>query len=432
MKRRFGSVVLELVALGLVLAVLSLSATAKPATRSWAAVYGKDYSSVRGFNYTPAEARGYLGEWDDYDHAIVDRDLDYAERLKLNMARVFLAYGSWEKNPAAFRMHMRDFVRTARKHGIGTMFVLVDMPFMMMPDLFEESAKPKLKAWAEDLYRAVGREPGMAVWDVANEPDLINDRMPAHTLQDKRMAVAKFMAMAMKRIDKRTPVTIGCLFLTCTVETAGLVDVLSYHDYSQTRLQIRADIRRGQQFAARMEKPIITTEMGCIARGDSYDVEIEEHTNARMGWMIWELMITPWWGPVHGVVYPDGTVRDPSVAAAILGFYRARGAGVVPEEVDREGWATRAVADARKWLASSDPDWFSGLETAELEANLLESGQLVALHDLPTRKVALLRRTSSDFPALHRLMEELTTQLVPFAVPGEKSADPPYVPAVPH
>jgi hypothetical protein len=61
-----------------------------------------------------------------------------------------------------------------------------------------------------------------------------------------------------------------------------------------------------------------------------------------MGWYLWELTITHEWGDVHGVFYPDGTVRDPSIAAAILGFFRNRGPNVVLEDLDRERWVARA------------------------------------------------------------------------------------------
>ncbi len=64
------------------------------------------------------------------------------------------------------------------------------------------------------------------------------------------------------------------------------------------------------------------TETGCVARANPYDVTLEEHMKGKMGWYMWELMITKRWGNVHGVFYPDGTVRDPSIAAAMLpGFF---------------------------------------------------------------------------------------------------------------
>ena len=61
------------------------------------------------------------------------------------------------------------------------------------------------------------------------------------------------------------------------------------------------------------------------------------------------------------------------------------------EKSDREGITSGILQDAKKWVASANPDWFDGMVIAETEANTLEAAQLVAMRDLPTRKVELLR-----------------------------------------
>jgi hypothetical protein len=413
-----------------VMALLALApAWAKPVQ---AFKYAPDYSDVRGFNYQPASTRGYTEEWVKYPHAEIDRDMGYAEKLRLNTARVFLSYNAWMQDKAGFRAKLKDFVRTANAHGIRSMIVLVDLPNQMMPDLFEESAKPKLRAWAADMVAAVGREPGLAFWDVANEPDLV--RMPQfmpNTNQPQRIAVARYMATVFHELDHHTPVTIGCLYLDCTMQTADVVDVLSYHDYSMNRAQIVADIVRAQKFAASVKKPIITSEMGCTGRANPYDIEIEEHNKAHMGWIIWELMVAHNWGPIHGVFYPDGTVRDPAISSAIIGVFRNRGADVVLEEPDREGLLSGALEDANTWLKAANPDWFDGLVVAESEANFQESNQLVGLRDLPTRRLDMLR-AGHDMAALRTLIAEFTTDLTPFVTPGKKPAHRYYTPDVPH
>jgi len=125
-------------------------------------------------------------------------------------------------------------------------------------------------------------------------------------------------------------------------------------------------------------------------------------------------MIAYHWGPVHGVFYPDGTVRDPSIPAAILGFFRNRGQEIVLEVPDREGWVTRTVASAKDWLADSNPDWNAGLRIAEMEANLLEAGQLTSMRELPTRTVDLLRAGKPDIPALQAVVRRFSAILEPY------------------
>ena len=89
--------------------------------------------------------------------------MGYAQRVHLNMARVFLAYKSWLADKPRYRVNIRDFVRTAYAHGVGTMFVIVDGPGGMMPGVFEDAAKPGLREYAKDLYDTVGQEPGLAI-----------------------------------------------------------------------------------------------------------------------------------------------------------------------------------------------------------------------------------------------------------------------------
>ena len=100
------------------LALLALAAI-PAAARSGGIKYASDYSDVRGFNYNTVSSRGYVDQWNRYDHAEIDRHMGYAERLHLNMARVFLAYGSWKADPARFRTNIRDFVRTAYAKGLS-------------------------------------------------------------------------------------------------------------------------------------------------------------------------------------------------------------------------------------------------------------------------------------------------------------------------
>jgi hypothetical protein len=418
-------------ALGLVTGALMAQTPAM--AHSGGIKYAPDYSDMRGFNYNPISARNGDDKWMNFNHAEVDRDFGYAERLKLNSVRMFLSYKAWSADRAGYDAKLKDFTRIAFAHHVGVMFVVVGGPDSMMPGLFEEAAKPKLREYAQDLVHAVGNEPGLAFWDAANEPDWVHP--PAalpNTNQPQRIKVARFMAQTLNELDKDTPVTIGCMMLDCTQETADVVDVLSHHDYSQTRAQIDADILRAQRMSAQFKKPAINSEMACVGRANPYDIEIEEHNKHHMGWIIWELMIAQYWGNVHGIFYADGTVRDPSIVAALYGFYRNRGPDVVMEESDREGITSGVLQDARRWLAGPKPDWFDGMVIAETEANTLEAAQLVGMRDLPTRKVELLRAASPNIPALRLLVQQFSDQLAVNAIPGEAPLHRYYTPQVQH
>lgn len=417
----------------LCLGMLIACAAAPADARSGGIKFAADYSDLRGFNYNPVSVKVGEDKWVKYDHAEIDRDFGYAERLKLNAVRVFLSYHAWVANRASYDANIKDFTRTAFAHHIGVMFVVVGGPPSMMPDLFEDSAKPKLREYAQDLVRTVGNEPGLMMWDAANEPDWVHP--PAalpNTNQAQRIKVARFMAQALKEFDHNTPVTIGCMMLDCTQATADVVDVLTHHDYSQTRAQIDVDIVRAQKMAAALKKPAINNEMACVGRANPYDIEIEEHNKAHMGWMIFELMIAPYWGNVHGIMYANGTIRDPSIVAALFGFYRNRGKDIVMEQSDREGITSGVLQDAQKWIDNPHPDWFDGMVIAETEANTLEAAQLVGMRNPPTRQVELLRAAAPDIPALRLLIQQFSTELAPNAIPGQTPLHRYYTPYVPH
>ena len=231
------------------------------------------------------------------------------------------------------------------------------------------------------------------------------------------MEHAAYMAQAFRELDPVTPVTIGFAFSANMIAMGEDQDVLSFHNYLATRGAIAADIVKAKEYAAKVNKPVIDTEMGCIARSNPYDVAIEEHMKAHVGWYIWELMITHSWGTVHGVFHPDGTIRDPTIVAALLGMFRDRAADAMPTAPDREGAVSRAVANNKRWLADANGSWEAGLNFAEISANLLEAGQLIAMIDPPTRTVDLLRKGAPDLPALRAAMEKFTAILEPYQIP---------------
>jgi len=371
----------------------------------------KDLSGVRGFNYQSAETIGHVESWLEYDPAVTERDLDYAKRLQLNQVRVFVPYAAWERNQEALRKNLLHFVRAAHARGIGV------MPTMQYKyeEWKDKTAWPNARPFVADLVATIGKEPGLEIWDVENEPECCH--LPPTPDNRLRMEHAVYMAKVFHELDPVTPVTIGATFADNMIEMGDAVDVLSFHNYSPTRAEIRASIDKAKQYAAKVGKPLVDSEIGCIARANPYDVTLEEHMQAHVGWYIWELMITGNWGTVHGVFYPDGTVRDPSIVAALFGMFRNRGKSIVEEVPDRENHVSDAVAKNKKWLADQNADWEAGLDLAEISANLLEAAQLVAMHDLPSRKVILLRSGQPDMPALRALLAQFTTSLEPYQLP---------------
>jgi hypothetical protein len=371
----------------------------------------KDLSGVRGFNYQSAPTTGHAQHWLEYSAAETERDFDFAKRLQLNQARVFIPYSAWAQNKEALRKNLLHLVRAAHERGIGVMPTLQYAPGISA----SKDRWPESREFVSDLIATIGKEPGLAFWDVSNEPDCC--ALPPTAANRMRMEHAVYMAKMFHELDPVTPVTIGAAYSENMIEMGEVQDVLSFHNYLTTRAAIRSDIAKAKAYAAKVGKPLINSEIGCIARANPYDVVLEEHMKAHVGWYIWELMITHQWGYVHGVFHPDGTVRDPAIVAALLGMFRDREEEVLPAVPDREGAVTRAVTSNKKWLADANAEWATGLDLAEVSANLLEAGQLIAMYDPPTRTVDLLRKGTPNMVALRTSIEKYTAILEPHQVP---------------
>jgi len=377
----------------------------------------RDPSLIRGFNYTPAVVaapRHHIDTWVKYDSATIEFDLDLARSLDLNQVRVFVPYAVYTEDKEALPAKLRHFVRECHKRGIGVMPVVGSGPWLR-----DTTQRNLGREWIQFLVDAISEEPGLAFWDVMNEPDW--PPTPEERVL-RNFENCKFMSKTFHELDPQTPVTIGMAFVDGMIELADYADVLQFHDYMQTREQIRNNITRAKEFASKVNKPLINGEIGCIARANPYDITLQEHMNAKVGWYIWELMIVrTGWGTVHGVFYEDGSVRDPSVAAAVMGFFRKRTADILPSNPDQEGWVTKVIDQGNKWLEDPERTWNDGLAIAETAAHLLEAGELTAMRTPPTWQVEMLRQGEVNMNSLKEMIIKFRDQLEPYKINPSKS-----------
>jgi hypothetical protein len=372
----------------------------------------RDPSLIRGFNYTPANTafpRHHIDAWINYDSATTIFDLNLAKSLNLNQVRVFVPYEVYTENKETLPQKLKHFIHECYKRDIGVMPVIGSGLWLK-----DTTLRYLGKEWVQFLVNAISDKPGLAFWDVMNEPDWPPTPREMVLIEFDN---AKFMAKTFHELDPDTPVTIGMAFVDGMIELADYVDVLQFHDYMQTREQIRRNIKRAKEFATKVNKPLINGEIGCIARANPYDITLQEHMNAKVGWYIWELMIVrTGWGSVHGVFYEDGSVRDPSIAAAIMGFFRKRTEDILPAVPDKEGLVTKIIEQSDKWLKDTDRTWKDGLDIAETSANLLESAELTAMRILPTWKLEMLRQGETKMEALKELIIKFKEQLEPYKI----------------
>ncbi len=417
----------------------------------------KSYKFVRGFNYTQSNVWTDTNFWEEYDHDIVDRDMGYAERLKLNSARVFLTYSSYAKNREGFLANVKDFVKTAWAHGISTnpiiyhgmRFLPEDLARGWSPEpsktLLDKSSWVLGERYFDDLYEAIGQEPGLLFWDISNEPGYRLDEgtyypeEPAHLRDDiahgeadleqlryRQELVWEFIRHFCRYVKSKDPVNaigLGNTFIyeTEASKTAELVDIIVFHDYSSTRKRLRDVCEMAKALGEKYGKPVVNNETCCLCRANPYDMTLEILEEYDFGWYIFELMIgSDVWNRVHGVVYPDGTVRDPSIVAALMGFYRNRGDSAIYPNVNQEQHAQRAIRLAERALSEASIS-FSGdhsndteglLEACEYIANLLEGGEHVPMDVPPTARIAAYRRQAKpNADEIRRWLGELVRTL---------------------
>ena len=417
--------ILSLIALcGIAFSTLA-SRAAEPSSPTQPAVLPSspafDFAAIRGANYCSAYGN-HDDHWMRYDPKETERDLSYARKIGINQVRVFLSYRAYSADKEKFRTNLKHLAKACEARGIGLMPVVPSTREMVN----ESAPYPLSRQWVKELLAMIGDEPGLAFWDASNEPDL-----NARSSSDPSVQHARAMATLFRELDTRTPrtpVTIGFAFEKYMEEHGDVVDVLAYHDYLSTRDAIRKNITAAKAYAAKMHKPLINTEIGCVGRANPYDVCIEEYTRGQVGFYMWELMITGQWGTVHGIFYPDGTVRDPSIAAAMMGIFRNRAEDIVMEQPDREGALSRAITQGRAWLADANGTYAEGIRVAEVAANTLEANELVPMRDPPSRHVLMLQK-SEDPAALHALVADFLGKLGAFAVPqNQRNRGPAIVP----
>ena len=352
----------------------------------------KDYSFVRGVCY---------GLEDRQD--ILERDLGYARKLRLNSTRIWLDFNSYRREPEAYVKKLLNYVRTAHKMGISTMPILFNGN-MMDPAILDEKFRAEGDAYVKAVVGALKDEPGLFIWDIMNEPTC-NDycgQAPAaerEARHDKVWGFVRHYCRLVKELDGKNAITVGVTVAQNLERTADLVDVLCFHDYSDTRSRVQASYDVARKVSEKYGKPVINSETGCPGRANSYDMAIELCEKNGAGWYLFNLMIGGYWGDIHGIVYPDGTVRDPSVVAALFGFYRNRDeAALVRPNPNKEGKVEAALRQLQRAMKDDYTAFRSKrssserlLDAMEVCANLLEGSEMVPMQVPPTARIRTWR-----------------------------------------
>lgn len=355
----------------------------------------QDYSFIKGVNHQL-----------ERDEAALRRHLGYGKRLGINSVRIWLSYQEYAEEGAGYVDALRRYIRVCDSEGVTVMPILFNGNGID-PAILEDAFLPEGETFAKAIVEGVKDEPGLIMWDIMNEPPcnpLILEA-PSQEVKDgwyaKIWKFVRHFCTFVKGLDPVNAITVGNWLAVDMESSADLVDVLSYHDYSTTLKGVTAAAELALSVGKKYGKPVINNETCCIARANPYDTVIQKMDELHIPWYVFNLMIEGYWNDVHGIFYEDGTVRDPAIAAAIVGCFRNRDLNaLVPEKANREQQAMKSVKKAAELLSDSNADGFGYgrlnvsalLDVCEEMANLLEAGQLVPMQIPPTARIAAWRK----------------------------------------
>jgi len=302
--------------------------------------YG-NYSSMRGFNYVPSYARNDVQIWMDYESEIIDRELAYARKLRLNTVRIFLQYAVYKHSPEQFMKRYENFLSLCNKHNIKAMVVLFDSCFGEFPDLDNYKDKdwmanpgqnmlgkeywPELEKYIEDVCGRYKSDNRIIMWDVMNEPMCTSHAATEEGRGEIWTFLDHFLDVV-KKIDPTHPRTVGYMSSKSIPRLVDKNEVLSFHNYVGDMDAFRQDIRYVKDLGKKHNKPVIINEVAHRETGQHFWKFMPILEEENIGFCFWELMLgktqfSRGENPIQGVIYPDGTCKDSREIASILGIY---------------------------------------------------------------------------------------------------------------
>ena len=382
------------------LLLTSTSALARPQwTKAEANAWSQRQPWLIGANYTPATAINQLEMWqaETFDPVTIDKELGWAESIRLNTMRVFLHNLLWESDPQGFKQRLDTFLAIAAKHRIRPLFVLFDSCWDPNPKLGPQHPPipgvhnsgwvqapgearlkdagqyDKLEGYVKGVVGAFANDDRILGWDLWNEPNNEGGGNYAPT-PEKKAYVAKLLPQVFawaRSADPVQPLTSGVWIgdhwddpsKLDAVEKTQLAqsDVLTFHDYSWPE----TFEKRARQMLT-YGRPVINTEYMARGNGSTFDGSlpiakrlgigmmnwgfVDGRTQTRLPWDSWKKPYTAeeptiWF---HEVFRADGTPYR-RAEIDLISRLAAAPKGVVPPPA----WMTAPVSAADRTLRLS-------------------------------------------------------------------------------
>jgi len=374
--------------------------------KTWKDRVTGDYSEIRGVHH--GLGRGKSLEQAEFELKIA------AEKLKVNSVRCGIFEEMWKRDPETAEKNFLDYVRLCAKYGISICCHLSSgNSYFDYHALTEEEWEEK-KKYIASIVKLLKNEPNLLMWDAYNEPFCnewlygVKDTDPEEYERRYQIMRADLRKQVeyLRELDDDTPITVGHEKVEHCESTNDLVDIIAFHDYLTTRREVEEVYLKAIEMGKEQGgKPVINNEMGCIGRANPYEIELQMCDKYHMGYYIFCLTVEGFWGPLHGIIYPDGTIRDPSIVAAMFGLYRNRSENRILPQGNREQYAQKAINRVKDALAirgieslflKKEAPLDEILDAAEMCVNILECCEIVPMDNPPSVQLFRFREQPEE------------------------------------
>lgn len=309
-----------------------------------------DCASVRGFNYQPSYATCGFEIWQNFDAAVVRRELGLGKKYfpRMMAIRLWLSWDAFKRNPARFAENFETALAIAADYGLVVMPVLFNRwhDFVLdyggiyidhfLPGVSWVQAPDMFRPYLETVVGEHANDARIFAWDLCNEP--FSYGRPPEEIPDIVTAEYAWLAglyRACKELGAKAPITVGIHpghGLAGIKQIEPISDILSIHPYwtcdspPHDKKAYEAQLDEYVAFAQEVGKPLLATETCWGALDDAKRVEIIRYTlgelkKRRIGWLAYLLHHSliadahrPEYGPIGAPGYlafiePDGSLR---------------------------------------------------------------------------------------------------------------------------
>lgn len=279
-----------------------------------------------GTNFNPSTSINQLEFWQapTFDPETIDRELKWSADLGMNIHRVFLHNLLWEQDSVGFLSRLDKYLSLADKHGIKTMFVLLDDVWHPIPKLGPQP-KPtphvhnsgwvqapgaeilgdttrhnELKGYIKGVISHCANDDRVLVWDVYNEPDNVAGQPGRAELEVKdkhiySLALLEKVFHWAREVDPKQPLTTGIwrgeISHWGTPDSLPVLDrymiensdVISFHAYDGHT----DDVKRKIEGLKNYDRPLLCTEYVARGEGNTFQAVmpiLKENKIAAINW----------------------------------------------------------------------------------------------------------------------------------------------------